>query len=307
MQPTVAILLATYGGERFLEQQLRSILQQTYRNWRLFASDDGSSDGTLEVLDRFASTAGQGRTHIQCGPRRGFAANFLSLACATDIAADYYAFCDQDDIWNIDKVERSLAWLRCVPEGMPALYCSRTVLVDKDNVKIGTSRLFVKPPTFANALVQNIAGGNTMMFNRAASELLRQAGAGVDAVFHDWWTYILVAGAGGYVFYDPLPSLRYRQHGANVIGAGSNLVSTLGRARALLAGQIRGWNERHIAGLQKVQHLLSEENRWALHDFARARRSAFLKRLALLQISGVYRQTALGNIGLAGAAVLNKL
>ncbi len=304
---TVAILLATHSGERFLEPQLQSIADQTHRDWILCASDDGSTDLTPEILARFAVHAGQGRTRISHGPRKGLVANFLSLACEPRVESDYYAFCDQDDIWHPEKLERSLSLLRSVPEHIPALYCSRTVLVDEDNLEIGASPLFEKPPTFANALVQNIAGGNTMVFNHAACELLREAGAGVGAVFHDWWTYILVTGAGGQVFYDPLPSLRYRQHDANVVGGKRTLSVRWRRMRALLAGQIRGWNERHVAGLQTVQHLLSEESRWALHDFARARSSALLPRLALLKISGVHRQTTLGNIGLAGAAVLNKL
>lgn len=240
MESKVAVLLATYCGERFLMPQLRSIARQTHHDWILHASDDGSMDSTPQILRQFACATGQGKTTVRRGPRRGLVANFLSLACDPDISADYYAFCDQDDVWHPEKLERSLAWLRCVQHGAPALYCSRTVLVDADDAEIGISPLFAKPPTFANALVQNIAGGNTMVFNRAACELLRQAGSSVDAVFHDWWTYMLIAGAGGQIFYDPVPSLRYRQHDSNVVGSRSDALARLGRVRRCSQGRSGG-------------------------------------------------------------------
>jgi len=86
-------------------------------------------------------------------PAEGFVANFLSLTCKASIEADYYAYSDQDDVWESDKLERAVRWLQTVPENIPALYCSRTRLVDAENNEIGLSPLFSKPPSFANALI----------------------------------------------------------------------------------------------------------------------------------------------------------
>jgi hypothetical protein len=111
---------------------------------------------------------------IHAGPAEGSTANFLSLTCRADIDADYFAYADQDDVWESDKLERAVNWLKTIPEGVPALYGSRTLLVDARNQHIGYSPLFEREPNFRNALVQSIAGGNTMVFNRAARDLLRR-------------------------------------------------------------------------------------------------------------------------------------
>ncbi len=205
--PEVAILLCTYNGQRYLSDQLDSVAAQTYPNWVVRVSDDGSQDDTLSILTEYRSKWPNGRLSIAQGPAKGFVANFLSLTCNADIQADYYAFCDQDDVWEADKLQRAVDWLQGVPEGVPALYCSRTQLVDADNNSIGFSPLFSKPPSFANALTQNVASGNTMVFNHAACALLREGGKDVEVVAHDWWLYLLVSGVGGKVFYDTYPSL----------------------------------------------------------------------------------------------------
>ena len=187
--PMVAILLCTYQAQRFLADQLQSIQAQTWPSWKLWVSDDGSKDRTLEILQSHRERWGDERLHVQPGPCRGSTANFLSLACHQVVDAPYFAFCDQDDLWHPDKLERALQWLQAVPADTPALYCSRTVLVDEHNQTIGQSHLFTHPPGFRNALVQSIAGGNTMVFNRAARALLLSAGVtltGVVAAINEW-------------------------------------------------------------------------------------------------------------------------
>ena len=103
---SVAILLGTYNGERFLEAQLDSLESQTARHWKLYVSDDGSTDATLDIIQRYQSKWSADKIQYQLGPQKGFAQNFLSLACDPDIKADYFAFCDQDDVWLPEKIER---------------------------------------------------------------------------------------------------------------------------------------------------------------------------------------------------------
>jgi glycosyltransferase involved in cell wall biosynthesis len=302
----VAILLCTYQGESHLSDQLRSFVAQTHANWRVWASDDGSKDDTRAIL-KCHEKRWNGRLSLLDGPGKGFAANFLFLACSDEIQAAYYAYSDQDDVWESDKLERAIFWLESIPEDVPALYCSRTRLIDANNDEMGASPLFSKPPGFLNALVQSLAGGNTMVFNNAARELLRQAGEEVTIATHDWWTYLVVTGCGGRVFYDPYPSVRYRQHGNNLIGVNSGWSACFARIRMLLQGRFRKWNTDHIQAFLKLENRLAPVNREILHRFARVREMSFFPRLFGLARLGIYRQTLLGNWSLIVAASFKKI
>lgn len=305
--PKVAILLCTYHGQHYLAEQLDSFLAQSHSNWEVWASDDGSEDDTHAILEAYRQKWPAGRLSLHFGPAEGFAANFLSLTRKSSIEADYYAYSDQDDVWEVDKLERAVRWLETIPRNIPALYCSRTRLVDAENNEIGLSPLFSKPPSFANALMQNIGGGNTMVFNNAARELLREAGEDTPVITHDWWAYMVVTGCGGKVFYDNYPSLRYRQHDGNLVGMNATWAARLKRIRMLWEGRFRDWNDCNIAGLRKLQHKLTLENRETLERFAKARPMSLIPRLMHLKRSGIYRQTLFGNLGLIAAAIFGKI
>lgn len=302
----VAILLCTKDGAAFLGEQLESIARQTHTNWFLVASDDGSTDATKDILKQFSEKHRQ-TTIIRNGPGRGVCANFLSLTIAPTIAADYFAFCDQDDIWHADKLQRALTWFATVPDNVPAVYCGRTELISIDGRSFGLSPLFTRPPAFRNALVQSLGGGNTMVFNRAAKNVLEAAGV-IDAVLHDWWVYQLVSAAGGRIHYEREPVLKYRQHSENLIGSNQGWRARFVRLRMMLRGRFRDWNTTNISALRRLpSHLITPENRETLELFAKARSASLLKRLCYLRRSGVYRQTLLGDFGLLVAAILKKL
>ncbi|MDR2710044.1 MAG: glycosyltransferase family 2 protein [Burkholderiales bacterium] len=307
---TVAILLCTYQGETFLAQQLDSIARQTHRHWTLYVSDDGSTDRTRAILEdyqsRWRTEYRVDRLHIIDGPQRGYCANFLTLLCRDDIRADGYAYCDQDDIWEPDKLERALTFLSPFSAAKPALYASRTQLIDEADAPLGFSPCFTRPPAFANALVQNIGGGNTMVFNDGARQLLKSVGA-VDVPVHDWWTYLVVSGSGGTVHYDPHSSVQYRQHAKNQIGSNLGLTARFIRARMLLEGRFKTWNTQNLAALSILRSRLAPENQKTLATFAAVRSDSLFTRLKALRKSGVYRQTFIGNLGLFVAACLGKL
>jgi glycosyltransferase involved in cell wall biosynthesis len=305
--PKVAILLCTCQGQRYLAEQIESIAAQTYANWEIWASDDQSRDDTYAILKSYNAKWPAGRFSIRIGPAQGFAANFLSLTCDENINADYCAYSDQDDIWEACKLERAISWLKTVPAGIPALYCSRTRLVDADNREVGLSPLFTKQPSFANALVQNIGGGNTMVFNRAARALLREAGTHARVISHDWWAYMIISGCGGRVFYDNYATVRYRQHDANLIGSNTTPKDKIERIFQLLQGRFQLWNDINLAALSRLRDDLAPDNRLPLERFTLARRQSLLPRLIGLKRSGIYRQTLLGNIGLITAAILGKM
>lgn len=304
--PCVAILLTTYNGSKYLKEQLQSIVRQTHAHWILYVSDDGSSDDTLQIIKSYQAILGSERVRLLTGPKCGFAQNFLSLIRNPQIRGDYFAFCDQDDIWFPDKLERSLAHISRLDQG-PALYCSRTRLIDEQGVQIGYSPLFDRPPSFCNALVQSLAGANTMLFNPAARALLAQIPLEAQVVSHDWLCYLLVSGCGGHVHYDPEPTLDYRQHGGNLIGSNSGLGDRLRRIRKMFAGTFREWNRQNLLALRYCADQLEARNHTVLDQFASARDADLLRRLYLLRRAGIYRQTGFGNVGLLLAASIRRI
>ncbi len=302
----VAILMCTKNGAAFLDEQLKSIADQTHTNWSLTVSDDGSTDATVNILRRFADSHAQ-KTVVRNGPGKGVCANFLSLATDPTIDADYFAFSDQDDLWYKDKLQRALTWLATVPADVPALYCGRTELVSDDGRSYGFSPLFTRPIAFRNAIIQSLGGGNTMVFNKAAKRLLETTG-NLEVVLHDWWMYQLVSAVGGAIHYDAQPTLKYRQHPDNLIGSNRGWRARMVRIRMMLKGRFRDWNTINIAALQRVPtHLIQPQNRLVLQLFAQARTASLLKRFYYLKRSGVYRQTWLDNIGLLVTTLLKRI
>ena len=308
VSPKVSILLCCYNGERFLSDQIQSFKDQTYKNLDLWVSDDGSHDQTLSTIKHSLSTWHDCIHTIRTGPSEGFAANFMSLIIHQEIDSDYYTYSDQDDIWGVDKLQRAVSILEKIPSSIPALYCSRTIVTDANNIQIGLSSKFTKRPCFQNALVQNIGGANTMMLNRAARDLIKDLSENINNVTsHDWWAYLVVSGCGGEVVYDTHPSVRYRQHGSNLVGANLSWSGRIRRIHMLWQGQFRDWNDIHIESLQKIRSRLSLENQKVLDQFAEARKQGLVSRLIGLKQSGIYRQTLLGNLGLIAAAIFKKI
>jgi glycosyltransferase involved in cell wall biosynthesis len=295
MPSTVHILLATYNGGRYLKAQLDSIAKQTFRNWTLLVSDDGSTDDTIKIAEEFAS---QHRDHvisIMPGPRRGSTANFFNLLNAAPLErqSDLYAFCDQDDVWLPDKLERAVQWLRksIHTYELPLLYCARTRLVDAQLRPIGLSPMPSRPLTFGNALTQNVASGNTMVFNQSLLVLLRKVPP-VHSVWHDWTTYQVATACGGTLFYDESPALLYRQHAANVIGATNTILSNAKRLKLILQGSYREWSEKSEAAMGSIENPMTPAAKRQLNSFRDMRRakSPFHRLIAGLR-SDLYRQT----------------
>lgn len=303
----VIIFMGTYMGQMYLAEQLDSIIAQTHRNWEIWVSDDGSNDQTRDILERYQAMLGKEVLHVHTGPCKGYSTNFLSLVCNRKVCGEYFVYSDQDDIWESTKLERAIDWIKNTREEVPALYCARTKIVDSNKNHIGYSPLFSKNPGFLNAIVQNIGGGNTMMFNNATLRLLREAGNTMPVVAHDWWTYMLVTGAGGVCFYDIKPTVLYRQHSNNQIGANSGWKARINRIFRLFSNHFKIWNDVNSQALLHSLHLLTEENRIAYKKFVLARKSFFILRVIQMSRLGIYRQTFLGNMGLVVAMLFNKI
>ena len=303
----VAIAMATRDGRAFIDQQMESLAVQSYPHIDLWISDDGSRDDTVDRVSRWKDRWRKGSLNLVDGPRLGFAENFRSMILDSRIEADFLAFCDQDDIWEPHKLQDAVSWMRSQRQEIPLLFCSRTATISEAGEPIGYSPLFRSPPSFRNALVQSLAGGNTMVMNRVARDLLRQASAKTKFISHDWWAYLIVTAAGGQVFYDARPLVRYRQHGGNQVGANVSWRSRLSRLRRLFEGEFADWTDANLRGLTLNRDILTGDAARTLRLFLRSRKGGFLRRLYYLRKSGVYRQTTLGTLALYLAFVLRRI
>jgi glycosyltransferase involved in cell wall biosynthesis len=305
MNANIAIIMCTYNGEKFLEEQLNSFTNQSFKNWHLFVYDDGSTDNTKNVIQNFQK---KNKTNfLSNNPQLGFAKNFLNGIASAQGGFDFYALSDQDDIWLESKLEKAVSQLQNVDSNIPALYCSRTILVDVNGKQIGCSPLFTKKPSFANALVQSIAGGNTMVFNKKARDLIIKVGSNIDTVSHDWFIYQLIAGSEGFIYYDSEPTLLFRHHGNNLIGANNDFFARLSRLKMLLNNSFRSWNNRNIKILIDNSACLTKENKNKLSIFAKAREKSLIPRIIGFKKCKIYRQTLFGNIALFIGGILNKI
>lgn len=314
-EPHITVLLAICNGGSALEPQLDSYLQQSLKPAHILASDDGSQDGSPARFDAFARRAEA--AGVLCrriiGPQRGATANFLNLLAQTNSVSDadakssYVALSDQDDIWLPEKL-RDATQLLAPHADTPALLGTRSWEWNSLENRRHLSRQVPPPHDFRHALVQNFAGGNTMVLNRAALHLVQRALPRMrDAAVHDWWLYQLISGAGGCVILDPEPQILYRQHSRNQIGANSTLGSKLHRIRAMLNGHYRHWNDLNIAALEPNMDLLTPDSQDLLAQFIRHRQAPLLARLRMLWQTGLRRKGPFNQASLWLAALLGRL
>jgi glycosyltransferase involved in cell wall biosynthesis len=220
----VHVLLATYNGERYLKEQIESILNQTYKKIKIIIRDDGSKDETLEIVDQYINDYPGiiiNITQNECNC--GVAYNFLKLLEYS--SAEYIMFCDQDDIWLPNKIELSLnriKELECKFNiATPILIHTDMQVVDENlNLISGSfwNYQLLSPDikSLNRLLIQNHVTGCTMMINKALRDISLPAQNGI--IMHDWWI-ALVAATFGQIDYVNAQTMLYRQHTCNVEGA----------------------------------------------------------------------------------------
>ncbi len=211
---TVAVMMSTYNGAPYLEEQILSILRQSAVEVRLFIRDDGSTDDTVHILERYASHA---QVTVKCGANLGIGRSFMELLYSVPEDCDYYAFSDQDDIWADDKLITAIECLRA--ESGCALYASNLLCVDAENHELAPR--FAPGETVSASLLseinQNKCYGCTQVFNRELFLLLRGRKPSEELLrlrLHDTWAAVSAAAAGK-IIYDRRPHIRYRRHSGN--------------------------------------------------------------------------------------------
>ena len=250
--PCVHVLLSTWNGARYLQQQLDSVLAQDYPRLRVWIRDDGSTDDTPQILERYARA--DDRLRWTRGDNSGVVRSYFELLESVHDARDLYALCDQDDVWLPGKIAAGVAWLQARPRSTLALYCSALSYVDADLNPIRTSQA-PRHIGFGNALIDNVVTGCTAMFGDALRALsVTATPRGVQ--MHDWWLYLL-ASAYGEVGFDPQPHILYRQHGSNASAWEANSLRRTGRRLRLLAERQRLGRPR-LSSLDQAEKLLQD-------------------------------------------------
>jgi glycosyltransferase involved in cell wall biosynthesis len=294
--------MATCNGAAFLDDQLSSIAAQTYPDIDLWVSDSGSTDATVSILSDWTQRWTKGQILILRGPREGRAANFRSLIGNPNIRADYFAFADQHDLWEADKIAASVRWIEQNAFAVPSVFCSRTITIGQDGAVVGSSQESSSDPDFRNALVENIATGNTMLYNKMAHDLLVQSCQKAVFSSHDWWLYLIVTGAGGVVHHDSLALVRQRQ-----LDGGGGWWARIAYVKQLVADRFAGPADLNMQALIRNSDLLTGEAREICDLYWKVRSDNFIKRLHYLRKSGVYRQTTWGQANLYLTALLRRL
>lgn len=217
---TLQILMSTYNGVKYITEQLDSLLEQDCEKtgkaaFRIVIRDDGSSDGTQDILEEYAGRYPEKISWYQ-GENRGVIRSFFELLQKVE-TSDYYAFCDQDDYWMKNKMTRALEVLHTMERDGPALYCCRPKLVDQNLQPLESEiKRPLMRPGFRNAMIENIVTGCTAVFDQTLREMVAKE-LPEFTVMHDWWLY-LIATCFGEIYYDETPYICYRQHQGNVLG-----------------------------------------------------------------------------------------
>lgn len=298
--PLVEVLLSTYDGERWVGDQVDSILAQTHQRLRLLVRDDGSSDGTVALLRSYDDS----RLVVREGTNLGLPKAFFHLLDQSGDDADLWALSDQDDFWAPEKLARAVTAL----DGLagPAMVCGRVLVVDEQLQPLYPHELPLRGPSFANALVQNIALGCTIVLNREAREVLSRRWPR-ECVMHDAWIYLVIAGAGT-VVYDSELLVRYRQHGRNTVGMGRGPMSRFtGRVRRQLSPDGPGKHGRQDRELLRLHgERLRPQARQQLDDLLAAQASVGA-RLRYTARGEAHRQTVGSDLVLKALQALGRV
>lgn len=217
----VLVVMSTYNGEKYIVEQIESILNQKNCSVKLFVRDDGSKDATIEILKKYRK---QGLLDYEVGENKKPAKSFLNALKDTG-DADYYAFADQDDIWDLDKLSSAIKMLEEKEnQNIPLLYCSNLRVVD-ENQNILKEKLLPKKivKDYKQLIIRSPhIFGCTEVFNKSLCEIIKQREVPENFIMHDLWIAI-IASSYGEIMYDNEAHLNYRQHGGNHTGATQNV------------------------------------------------------------------------------------
>lgn len=272
----IDVVIATYNGEKYLKEQLDSILGQTYKDIHIICRDDGSTDRTVDIIREYEAEYPEIVSlitdDVKCGSS---CSNFMQALKHT--TAEYVMFSDQDDYWLKDKIRHTLDRMKTIESRVG---CNKPVLVFgsyqpvdeklnplKDNIKSRQEAAYKLD--FTNLLVQNYVHGCLMMVNRTLADMMGDYNKHI--LMHDWWGALIAAGGGAVEHIDEVMML-YRQHGDNVVGS-VNVKSFQYRMRKVLDPETKKASKLYM----EQARLLYKRNKNDLTDEHRRELKAFIK------------------------------
>ena len=302
----ISILLSTYNGAKHLKEQLDSLYAQTYSNIEIAARDDGSSDNTIEILKSYDVKLLMAKENLGA---KGSFAELLSYA-VTNSESDYFMFCDQDDIWKNNKVEKTFAKMQEMEEefdNIPLLVHTDLEVVDEHLHTISPSMWayeYINPSknSLNHLLVHNTITGCAMMINRKLAELSLPISS--NSIMHDWWIG-LVASSFGKIGYIDETTIKYRQHGLNDTGAKKySYLSIMQKVYNLLFGNeldirlLRKNIKQSKAFLEIYNAILNDEVKLMLENFSNIESKSFIEKRKIIVKYKLFKYGIIRNIGL---------
>lgn len=303
---TVAVIMASYNGEKYVRQQIESIFASGFGDFEIFIYDDGSKDNTIGIISELEQQH-PGRIHLhQNETNLGVTRNFLQAVARAE--ADYIMLCDQDDVWKPNKIEKTLNRMKALEKRMgrdlPLAVFTDAVIVDERLSKISDSffrfnHLNPKKTDLAHILMENKLIGCTVMVNAFVGKLLKQYPIPEHARFHDWWIALLASSMGKISFIDE-GTLYYRQHGGNLVG-GTGFISYLKNRLANIQRQkdaLMSLYRQAEDFLAIYDEILPQESKRIIREFASIPQMGFFsKRLTLIR-NGYLKSGLIRNLGL---------
>ncbi len=296
----VQVLLSSYNGEKYIREQLDSILIQKNVKVELLIRDDGSTDKTIEILQEYERK--WDNVQVIYGKNIGVIESFFTLIEQVSRDKEYIAFSDQDDKWLPEKLIKAVQKIRkqqtkktvstkqLVNDNklQPIVYCSAKQLVNAtlQPLPMGISYKTVKTE-FGNALVENMCTGCTCVINRELLQLLKERKP-TFTIMHDFWIY-LIGTCFGIVIYDKNSYILYRQHDNNVLGTASSLLENYKR-RIKNFRKNRGKLTKQAEELVKIySELMPEENKSLIEQFIKSKKKISLRRKIVVE-GKIFRQ-----------------
>lgn len=301
----ISVLLATFNGEKFLKEQIDSLLEQTYKDFKIIIRDDGSTDSTNEIIESYAVKYPEKISVIKGEPTGSSLGNFFELLSACP--EGYAMLCDQDDFWCSDKIEKTFNAMRKkeeeAGENTPILVHTDAFVADSELNIISES--FIKfealSPDFNklnNLLVQNNVTGCTVMINNALLKLVRKRPE--NCVMHDWWIALVACLFGETVFVNE-PLMYYRQHGNNQVGAkqatGINFIVTKFKNRKNVKKNYLDAYSQANSLLKEFSSELKKEDRKIISVYAAMPCLSKAEKIKAINKYSFKKNTALRNIG----------
>ncbi len=274
MNNSIIILMSTYNGEQYLQEQISSIIHQEDVNPCLIVRDDGSSDKTIELLRQYKE---RGVLDFYQSENQGPARSFMSLLSDAP-ESDYYAFSDQDDYWEKDKLSAAISNLKDNKD-FPSLYFSCTQLTDAKLNPIPSPKL--NPHlTFGESLIYEFIPGCTMVINKPLRDIVITYHPDYIPM-HDVWIYSIAQAIGAKIIFDPMPHILYRQHSNNTIGQGYSIWHEWNRRWQRFYNNEESRSRRAKEILKGYYDYIPKENLSLLQSFIKGKNS-LSQRICLL-------------------------